>query len=229
MKLTTQWANAAVTKCRRLRWPLCGLYIGILAILMGLWQISITLIHCRFESRAKDTITTLGGIAYTQSTAFSDFCGRFGIELNQDIETIYFHSPTWTPSGSSEYLYMATSVLDDDKMLELLGHIDSLRPFPKLHLIGMNVTDKGMRALCELGDLEELDLSGSKVTDLGFTSIEHLRKLRSLTLRDTQISDATFKRIISLPSIQDVDVRGTHVTNDCVLSVQSNSKVRIQF
>ena len=86
------------------------------------------------------------------------------------------------------------------KAYEVLLHWDEDVSLPKcaqelksLNLAGSAVTDKGLRQLAELKNLEKLDLQDTKVTDKGLKELARLKKLKSLRLSEAQMSDATVR------------------------------------
>jgi hypothetical protein len=98
---------------------------------------------------------------------------------------------------------------DDD-----LKDIEKFDDAKCLHVLGSNVTDKGLGYICEMDDLESLHLVGTQITDGGLRQLRELKKLRFLHLVGTKITDHGLAQIANLKQLEELDVRGTPVTEE---------------
>lgn len=94
-----------------------------------------------------------------------------------------------------------------------LEYVEKFRTAKCLHVIGSNVTDKGVVYIGQMQQLESVHLVGTQITDAGLKEIGKLKNLRFLHLVGTNITDAGLKNLASLKNLQELDVRGTPVTD----------------
>ena len=89
----------------------------------------------------------------------------------------------YTTNGQAQVAAPPVYVTDGDieKLLECGDWITSLR----LH--GPKITDRGLRAIAKMPNLEFLVLDGSPITDAGMHELRVLTKLVSVELSDTQV------------------------------------------
>jgi hypothetical protein len=96
---------------------------------------------------------------------------------------------------------------------EELKHVEKFATAKCLHVLGSNVTDKGLIYICDLPELESLHLVGTQVTDAGIKQLTSLKKLRFLHLVGTKITDSGLKYLSGMKNLELLDVRGTEVTD----------------
>lgn len=101
-----------------------------------------------------------------------------------------------------------TKVGDDE-----LKQVEKFVTAKCLHVLGSNVTDKGLAYICELPQLESLHLVGTQVTDAGIKQVTSLKKLRFLHLVGTKITDKGILHLAGMKHLEELDVRGTDVTD----------------
>lgn len=95
-----------------------------------------------------------------------------------------------------------------------LKHVEKFRTAKCLHVLGSNVTNKGLAYVGELTQLESLHLIGTQVTDDGLAALADLKELRFLHLVGTKITDKGLRHIAALKKLEELDVRGTPVTDE---------------
>ncbi|HQR06812.1 MAG TPA: hypothetical protein PLN21_08325 [Gemmatales bacterium] len=99
---------------------------------------------------------------------------------------------------------------DDD--LKQIAKIRSLRT---LYLNrNKEMTDRGIRELAALKQLEWLDLSGTGVTDAGMKELAALKELSWINLSGTSVTDVTAAQLRSLNKLSHVDLAYTGVSQD---------------
>ena len=93
-----------------------------------------------------------------------------------------------------------------------LKHIDKFRTAKCLHVLGSNVTDRGLGYIAEMDQLESLHLVGTQITNAGLKQLKSLKRLRFLHLVGTRITDAGLPALVELKSLEQLDLRGTPVS-----------------
>lgn len=93
-----------------------------------------------------------------------------------------------------------------------LKDIDQFKTAKCLHVLGSNVTDKGLGYIADLEELESLHIVGTQITDGGLKQLRSLKKLRFLHLVGTQVTDAGLVHLKDFKSLEELDVRGSTVT-----------------
>ncbi len=88
-----------------------------------------------------------------------------------------------------------------------------------LDLGGTSVTDKGLAAVANMGNLERLHLDGTRVSDPGLSSVGDLRKLTYLNLMGTAVTDQGIAALRGLPRLRSLYVWQTAVTPAAVRSL----------
>jgi hypothetical protein len=94
-----------------------------------------------------------------------------------------------------------------------LKHIEKFSTAKCLHVLGSNVTDRGLGYIAEMDQLESLHLVGTQVTDAGLKQLRSLKQLRFLHLIGTKITDKGLASLVELKQLEELDVRGTAVTD----------------
>lgn len=95
-----------------------------------------------------------------------------------------------------------------------LKNIDDFKTAKCLHVLGSNVTDKGLGYIGQMDQLESLHLVGTQATDAGLKEIAKLKTLRFLHLIGTKITDKGLPALAGMKQLEVLDVRGTPVTDE---------------
>lgn len=102
-----------------------------------------------------------------------------------------------------------TQIRDSD-----LEHVGKLAALRRLDLGAcVNVTDKGIKSLKKLSNLEMLWVWDTKLGDAGMGVLAYLTKLEELYISGTQISDNGLYAIRKLPMLRGIDIRATQITD----------------
>ncbi len=94
-----------------------------------------------------------------------------------------------------------------------LKEVEKFKTAKCLHVLGSNVTNKGLSYIAEMQQLESLHLIGTQITDDGLKEIAELKNLRFLHLVGTKITDAGLVHLARLKKLEELDVRGTPVSD----------------
>lgn len=93
-----------------------------------------------------------------------------------------------------------------------LAHVEKFKTARCLHVLGSNVTNKGIESISELEDLESLHIVGTQISNDGLKHLLKLKKLRFLHLIGTRITDEGLKHIAGMKQLEELDCRGSTVT-----------------
>jgi RNA polymerase sigma factor (sigma-70 family) len=112
-----------------------------------------------------------------------------------------------------------------DALLERISRLESLE---YLALPGCSaVTDEGMRYVGRLRSLQHLDLSGTSVTDRGMRFLRELTQLQSFTFAHTEtISDAGIESLAHCARLVHVDLMGTQTGDGAIRALAALPQVR---
>jgi hypothetical protein len=130
----------------------------------------------------------------------------------------YNYAPADKPGvrQGAETIDLGFAKVGDDE----LKSIDDFKTAKCLHVLGSNVTDKGLGYIAEMEQLESLHLVGTQATDAGMKEIAKLKKLRFLHLIGTRISDKGLASLAGMKQLEELDVRGTPVTDDGLIQLR---------
>jgi hypothetical protein len=96
--------------------------------------------------------------------------------------------------------------------------LSSLHKFPSRKKVGLQntrITDKGLKYLSAVAQLEHLDIrSCPNVTDRGMKYVAKLVKLKELELYDTRVGDRGLECLASLKKLEELNIHSTKVTDD---------------
>ena len=118
--------------------------------------------------------------------------------------------------GGAETIDLGFSKVGDDE----LKNVEKFSTAKCLHVLGSNVTDKGLGYVAEMDQLESLHLIGTQVTDAGLKQLNELKKLRFLHLIGTKITDKGLAALAGMKQLEVLDVRGTAVTDEGLSKLQ---------
>jgi Leucine-rich repeat (LRR) protein len=102
---------------------------------------------------------------------------------------------------------------------------DILGPWDKvqdLNLYDTGCTDKDLKRLQQMPNLQVLNLNNNKITDAGLSLLQGLRHLHSLYLNQTQITDAGLERLRPLSNLRNLELLETRVTDAGLICLLSN-------
>ena len=111
---------------------------------------------------------------------------------------------------------------DDD--LEIISRLDQIT---SLNLDGSKrLTDKGLRYLVRMPQLEELTLGG-QITDAGLEALGHLRELRLFQMYwQTNITDSGIANLRFCDQLEEVDLLGCNVGDGAIAALAGKPKLR---
>jgi hypothetical protein len=96
--------------------------------------------------------------------------------------------------------------------------------YPNLEVLSAachgNVTDKGVRRVCQLKKLRVLYLTGNRITNVGLKSLATLKNIERLHLRSVGIDDLGLKHLGLLKKLQSLRLYRTKVTSNGVQRLQ---------
>lgn len=121
----------------------------------------------------------------------------------------YNYARTATGKGA-ETIDLGFAKVGDDE----LKSIDDFKTAKCLHVLGSNVTDKGLGYIGQMAQLESLHLVGTQASDAGLKEVAKLKSLRFLHLIGTKITDKGLPALAGMKQLEMLDVRGTPVTDD---------------
>jgi hypothetical protein len=110
-----------------------------------------------------------------------------------------------------------------------------LKEFDHLYSLNLSgcgrITEKGLAALADLPELEELFLDGTEspapqVTDQTLDVLRHLRRLRTLSLAKTQITDAGIAKLVALQDLRFLDLEATQVSDASIPTLMKLPKLK---
>jgi hypothetical protein len=116
-------------------------------------------------------------------------------------------------------LNLGGGLLLSDRGLKEVARLENLQA---LYLFYTPVTDAGLRELPGLKDLQALDLFSTQVTDAGLRHLTELRKLQALNLGRTRVTDAGLRELARLKSLRWLDLSGTEVTAAGIAALQKD-------
>jgi Leucine-rich repeat (LRR) protein len=89
-----------------------------------------------------------------------------------------------------------------------------------------DITDRGMRRLGRLANLQELRIKMCPITGAGLIALSRMPKLRDLSLDWCKITDEGMKAIGPHPSLESLSLLGTQITDLSVESLKGIPKLR---
>ena len=108
-----------------------------------------------------------------------------------------------------------------------LKHIEGLKQLQDLGLWNIQITDAGLRQLCEsLPQLKTLRLSSSKVTDAGLEHLQGLNELQTLLLPCPKITSAGLQYLDGLKQLQELHLGKTSITDAGLEHLKGLSNLR---
>ena len=109
--------------------------------------------------------------------------------------------------------------LASDPAKEPRNHVHDLTPIAELRslrflgLSGLPLTDKSLRALSGLTELDTLQLGWDiPITDVGLTHIEDLTRLTGLDLNGAPVTDEGLQFVLNIEKLHHLNIAGTKIT-----------------
>jgi hypothetical protein len=120
--------------------------------------------------------------------------------------------------------YYVTHVFLSDTRISDKGlrYLSSLKNLQFLGLTNTKISDAGLKHLRSPTTLQELWLNGTHVSDNGLKHLSGLTSLQVLSLADTTISDEGLKHLSGLTSLQLLKLNDTQVTGEGVKMLQES-------
>lgn len=143
-------------------------------------------------------------------------------------------APTWlrnvvgdrfTESFFKEFgLSLPDAHIDDDLFSSLMPHLSQTGSFNYVWLRDTSITDKSIKQLLTLGDLESVNLTGTDISDAALKMIAESETITFLDLSDTKITDDGLSKLTVMSQLRWLHLDHTAVTNDGMtqLKVLSN-------
>ena len=100
--------------------------------------------------------------------------------------------------------------------LDDLDMVNQLEMFPPLYIRGMApvfFSEKSLKELPKLKNLQSLNISLIKITDSGAKEIAKLQQLMHLELYGVDITDEGFKELSNLPRLEELILNDTKITD----------------
>lgn len=97
---------------------------------------------------------------------------------------------------------------------ELAFYSHEISNLERVSLSGTQVTDVGVKVLCQLNRLRDLDLSNTALTNKGLEELQCLKQLESLSVANTQVDFPKLLDIAKKLRLRELDASGIGVTDD---------------
>ena len=116
----------------------------------------------------------------------------------------------------------AVKLEDRDKQIKTVNQLPADGfVVERLNLNKTKVTDKDLKWLEKIPDLEGLDLHGTRITDKGLDYVVKLESLQILDLSNTDVTDKGLEKLEVLDELKKLFLNDTRVTQKGIDSLQS--------
>lgn len=116
--------------------------------------------------------------------------------------------------------YFKSMILNGSKITDQgLALLKDCRKIRELHLIGTNVTNKGLDCVSELTSLDWLVVEEGFVTDSGIRKLSSLSGLKSLQLVNTMVSEEGLEVIKHYPELSYLEAVSYHLGGSAVATI----------
>lgn len=95
-----------------------------------------------------------------------------------------------------------------------LARLSSFLQMERLFLDGTSITDRGLRSLAPLHNLQMIELDHTSITDVGLSYLSVFTQLKTLNLSRTQVTDEGLQHLRPLTQLEMLDLSQTKVMND---------------
>lgn len=159
--------------------------------------------------------------------------GLRNLDTLQGLETLALNNVSFAGDGSLELrggphlksLFLCETTISEKSVRGLT----SLQDLEFLNLQGESITDDLLVHLAGLQELDELRLNNTKVSDDGLAHLTGLRNLQSLWLGSTEVSDAGLEQIASIRSLRFLFLDGSRVSADGLTMVRNSDDPAPEF
>jgi hypothetical protein len=131
-----------------------------------------------------------------------------------------------TPPARLDFGYHEYLKVDDRDLASLRKSSSATSRVRALCLGHTNITDRGLRRLVGLDDLEWLDLTACRITDDGVKSLPAAPKLKRLSLERTRITDLSCDKLSTFVGLEELDLSHTEVTDVGIASLATLQNLR---
>lgn len=143
------------------------------------------------------------------------------------IQLLYFHNPFELifEEFTEELGRLEKAVLNcapDDEDCALLASLHGLRA---VNLTESNISDQGVKLLCDNQTIESLVLSYTNVSDFGLDSLARLIDLRELDLSLTMITDSGLEKLGTLKTLEELRLAATAISDEGLIHLLSLQKL----
>ncbi|MBN71761.1 MAG: hypothetical protein CME32_21070 [Gimesia sp.] len=108
------------------------------------------------------------------------------------------------------FLNLSNSQIDDAG----LAHLSGLTKLKKFYAhLNPKITDKGVKSLSGMQQLEVLTVGATGITDAGLKQLSRLEQLTLLAVYNTRISDAGLEHLAKLKHLNSLDLQVTSITD----------------
>ena len=115
----------------------------------------------------------------------------------------YFMNAGRVTLGTGSARYDFDDPFDDNKLRELIPHLNAFSKFEVLEIWGAAITDDGLAYLRDLDRLQWLRIESPKITDKGIQHLRQIPSLRTLSLHCESVTpDALAELQRALPHLE---------------------------
>ena len=130
------------------------------------------------------------------------------------------------PADKEVVMVWLTGTDADDDDMQIVARFPKLR---YLNLVGMQLTDEGVKRLTGLSNLEALDAYNTAITDAGVASLANLTALSHLLIGKTKITDAALSSLTSMPNLEELRLEGTAITDAGMTALAKMPQLRTLY
>ena len=99
-----------------------------------------------------------------------------------------------------------------------------------LRLWGTQVTDRNLKVVADLNDLEDLVIVDAiSVSDKGVAHMRSLNRLKWLVLTESQITDESLRVVGKLPNLEVLNIQASRLSDEGLLHLSDHKKLRTLF
>ncbi len=113
-----------------------------------------------------------------------------------------------------------------DEHLILIGQLRSITSLVRLDQSARNVTERGLRSVANLSELESLTLRDVHFTDEGLALVAQNKQLRELNLFACRLSPKGLAPLTALTELHFLDLNDTPLTNDAAYALPELPELR---
>ncbi|WP_417395456.1 protein kinase domain-containing protein [Gimesia chilikensis] len=172
---------------------------------------------------------SLGAIRFYDSSIIGKGIGRLQDLL--ELKTLDAVSSSIDSSGMEEigglrqlnFLNLSSSQIDDSG----LAHLSGLTKLKKFYAhMNPKITDKGVKSLSGMQELEVLTVGATGITDAGLKQLSGLEQLTLLAIYNTRISDDGLGHLTKLKHLNELELQLTPITDAGLKHLSSMKQLR---